>query len=326
MSELIFRTHWTDELRRLLQLEAGRSGDGLRDRWEQWMERGLNSWTSRLLVPAAYWPKERHHLERRRNQLRDQWNGQKWAIVTADGVQLDTMFFPAPSQPKKRATVIYFGGNAESYETNPFVIPMVLEELGCNLVTFNYRQVGESDGQIDGPGMLIDGYCMLQAVDQLLLPDQENRSLILHGRSIGGAVATSVAATYQGGKRVAALCSERSFSSLDLVMDHIAAGTVGSRITRWMIRRSRWHFEPRTLWEQIQGHKIVIFHRRDTIIPYPASLHHSLSHEERSQITAIELHQTFGIEPHNTPFYAPQSELYDKTAFALYQAALSPLL
>lgn len=321
--EKVFKTHWTDELRELV---AATGQAGLTSRWNRWIQRNLNAWMSRLLMPAAFWPTERHSLELRRNQLVEQWQGQKWTIITPDQVQLDAMFFPAPVDSKARATLVYFGGNAESYETNPFVIPMVLQELGCNLVTFNYRQVGESDGAIDGPGMLIDGYSVLQAIEQYLLPLHTNQSLLLHGRSIGGAIATCVAATFQNGQRVTALCSERSFSSLDLVVSRLAPGHMASRFTSWMLRRSLWHFDPGSLWSRIGGQKIVVFHRLDTTVPHHASLYQSLSPQQLEQITAIELQHSFGVEPHNTPFYAPHAHMYDQAAFRAYCTTLAPHL
>ena len=319
---LIYRTEWTDELKEALAVGPG-VGQSVTI-WNRWLHSWIKAWASRLLMPAAFWPRETSYLEARRNRLAEEWNGQKWGIITPDGVQLDAMFFPAPSEPERRATLIYYGANAESYETNPFVIPMALQELGCNLVTFNYRQVGESEGSVDGPSMLIDGYCVVQAVERHLMPHQENRSLILHGRSIGGAIATHTAAIYEGGKRVTAVCNERSFASLDLLINHLARHQAASRFSLWALRRSGWHFDPHSLWDRICGDKLVIYHKADTIVPYPASLHHNLTPSHLSSTTSIELHQGFGIEPHNTPFYTHQSDLYDRAAFLLYREALAP--
>src|SRR5689334_9884728 len=100
--DLIFRSEWTDELAGILRRDIDRQPANLRQRWDRWLHQTLNGWTSRLMVPAAFWPKEQTYLERRRTELMERWNGEKWGIITPDGVQLDTMFFPAPSEPKKR--------------------------------------------------------------------------------------------------------------------------------------------------------------------------------------------------------------------------------
>jgi pimeloyl-ACP methyl ester carboxylesterase len=317
---LIYRTDWTDELKEALAPQPRAKF------WNRWLYAWVRAWASRLLMPAAFWPKEKSYLEARRNRLVQDWNGQKWGIVTPDGVQLDAMFFPARSEPKERATLVYFGGNAESYETNSFVIPMALEELGCNLVTFNYRGVGESEGAISGPSVLIDGYSVLQAIDRYLMPHQNNKALILHGRSIGGAIATRTAAIYQGGQRVSALCNERSFASLELLVSHLVRHQTASHLSLWFLRRSGWHFDSLDLWPRINAAKLIIFHRQDTIVPYPASLHYNLTPPQLSQVTSIELHHTHNIEPHNTPFYTPQGDLYDQHAFARYREALAPYI
>ncbi|MFO0840561.1 MAG: alpha/beta hydrolase [Phycisphaerae bacterium] len=108
----------------------------------------------------------------------------------SDGVQLAAWFIPAQQSPP-RGTVIHFHGNAENMTSHISFVAW-LPTRGFNLLTFDYRGYGASEGRVTRAGTVRDG---LAAVDYVLSrPDVDPRRVFIFGQSLGGAVAMVVAA------------------------------------------------------------------------------------------------------------------------------------
>jgi fermentation-respiration switch protein FrsA (DUF1100 family) len=107
----------------------------------------------------------------------------------SDGVKLSGWFVPARAAP--RGTVIHFHGNADNMTGHvPFVA--WLPRGGYNLLVFDYRGYGQSDGKVTRKGTILDGHAALDYV--LSRPDVAPQRVFAFGQSIGGAVAIVVAA------------------------------------------------------------------------------------------------------------------------------------
>lgn len=105
----------------------------------------------------------------------------------ADGVKLHAWYFPSEDP---RATVLFFHGNAGNL-THRVENIKHLTPLGLNVFIFDYRGYGKSEGSPGEAGLLQDS----QAAYDTLVKTRNvpPETLILFGRSLGGAFAADVA-------------------------------------------------------------------------------------------------------------------------------------
>lgn len=130
---------------------------------------------------------------------------------TRDGLQLHGWFLPAVG--RARGTVVHFHGNAANI-TNHVVLVSWLPAAGYNVLMFDYRGYGQSEGRPTRAGTITDGHA---AIDYALSrAETGDGPLLVYGQSLGGAVAVVVAAerpevagvvvesTFSGYRRIAA--------------------------------------------------------------------------------------------------------------------------
>ncbi len=110
-------------------------------------------------------------------------------FTTSDGLALNAWFLPAIGAP--RGTVIHFHGNAANIGNHVFA-SYWLVYARFNLLVFDYRGYGKSQGSPTRAGTIRDG---LAAVDYVLSrEDVDPQRVVALGQSLGGAVAAVVAA------------------------------------------------------------------------------------------------------------------------------------
>ncbi|UCG33952.1 MAG: alpha/beta hydrolase, partial [Phycisphaerales bacterium] len=106
---------------------------------------------------------------------------------SADRVRLHGLFFPAAESP--RGTVLHFHGNAGNVTGHwPFIA--WLPPAGWNVLCFDYRGFGCSQGRISQRGSVLDVHAALDYV--LSRPDVDPARVVAFGQSLGGAVAVVV--------------------------------------------------------------------------------------------------------------------------------------
>lgn len=129
-------------------------------------------------------------------------------LRTADGVRLHAWFLPAP-EPREAGpgTLLFLHGNAGNISHRSTSLA-IFRDLGLDVLVLDYRGYGRSDGRPDEQGLYRDASA---AWDWLItergLGAQE---IVVFGRSLGGAVATELAAR----ERPAGLIVESSFTDL----------------------------------------------------------------------------------------------------------------
>ncbi len=116
-------------------------------------------------------------------------NYEEVRFKTSDGVELWGWFLKADGPAK--GTVLHFHGNAENISTH-IVESYWLPRYGYNVLLFDYRGYGKSQGRVTRAGTVLDGHA---AVDYLLSRDDvDPKRLVMFGQSLGGAVGLAVAA------------------------------------------------------------------------------------------------------------------------------------
>ena len=96
--------------------------------------------------------------------------------------------------------MVHFHGNAENI-TAHFTLSLWLVFEGYNVFVFDYRGYGKSEGKVTREGTIRDGHAALDYV--LSRDDVDPRRVFALGQSLGGAVATVVAAEREEFRAVA---------------------------------------------------------------------------------------------------------------------------
>lgn len=172
-------------------------------------------------------------------------------LTTEDGVSLSAWWVPAT---QARATVVHFHGNAGNIGDRLELL-QIFNALGLNVLLFDYRGYGKSTGSPSEDGVYRDAQAVWRHLtrERGLAPEQ----IVLHGQSLGGAVACWLAAH----ERPAALILESSFTS---------APDLAAELYPWLPVRllARLRFNTRELLEGVTAPVLVIHSRDDEIIPY----------------------------------------------------------
>jgi len=124
-------------------------------------------------------------------------------LTTIDGIKINAWF--VKGEPSS-STVIFAHGNAGTMSQRVARVRF-WHELGLNILMFDYRGYGQSQGEPTEKGVYLDAQA---AYDYLLTRAEIDPARILaHGASLGGAVVIDLAIH----RKLAALIVESSFSS-----------------------------------------------------------------------------------------------------------------
>ena len=111
---------------------------------------------------------------------------------TTDGVRLNGWFIP---HPRAQFTLLWFHGNAGNIGHRVDNIKRLHDQLEINVLIFDYRGYGRSEGSISEAGSYLDGAAAVVFLYEKLGRDRNN--IVFFGRSLGAAVAAEMARRYQ---------------------------------------------------------------------------------------------------------------------------------
>lgn len=172
------------------------------------------------------------------------------ALETSDGVAVHGWFVPGAS----RRVLLYFHGNAGNISHRVYSI-REFHDLGLSVLIIDYRGYGQSGGKPTEKGLYRDA---VAAWDYLVhgrgIAPQD---VIVFGRSLGGSVASWLAAKVDPG----ALIVDSSFTSVP---------DVGQEVYPWLPVRllSRFRHSTREHVKQTASPVLVVHSRDDEIIPF----------------------------------------------------------
>lgn len=118
------------------------------------------------------------------------------SFAASDGPRLDAWFFPAVGNENAepaaaKGTVLHLHGNAGNMSGH-FEHVAWLPAAGWNVLCFDYRGYGRSEGRATREGTIRDAHA---ALDYLLSrPDVDPRGIVAFGQSLGGAIGIVLAA------------------------------------------------------------------------------------------------------------------------------------
>jgi len=172
---------------------------------------------------------------------------ERW-IRARDGTRLNAWWFPLPGA---RLATLFLHGNAGNV-THRVDHAAQIREAGSAVMLLDYRGYGKSDGSPSERGVYEDGDA---AYDELVRMGFAPEKIVLHGESLGTAVAVHLAAR----RPCAGLVLEAPLSSAQ----EIAAGLVpllGPALVRG--------FESRRKIPRVHAPLFVIHGDRDEVIPF----------------------------------------------------------
>lgn len=200
-------------------------------------------------------------------------------LATEDNVRVHGWFIATPGA---RATVLHLHGNAGNISHRLERIKL-FAELGLSVFLVDYRGYGQSEGRPSEEGTYRDARAAWRYLTERrgLRPDQ----IVVHGESLGGAVATWLAAQHMP----RALIVESGFTSL---------AALGAELYPWLPVRwlLRYRYPSAANLERVRAPVLVIHSRDDEIIPF----HHgrALHAAAREPKQLLELNGS-----HNDGFY-----------------------
>lgn len=172
-------------------------------------------------------------------------------IETADGETLHAWYIPSSAS---RAVVIQFHGNAGNIGDR-IGFAQLFHSLGVDTLLVDYRGYGQSTGRPSETGTYRDAEAAWHyLVRQRQVPPEK---IILHGRSLGGAVAAYLATQVQP----AGLVLDSTFTSVP----DIATALYPWLPARWFVRIK---YDTLQRVAAIEAPIVVLHARHDDIIPY----------------------------------------------------------
>ncbi len=150
---------------------------------------------------------------------------------SSSGNKIHAWLFDARKQPRRDVTVVQFHGNAQNM-TIHFASAVWLLDEGFDLFTFDYRGYGESEGVPNPAGVLADS---LGALDLAWdLAGKRERSLIVYGQSLGGAIALKALEVWPHKEAVRDIVIESSFLSYQKIGREKLSGLWFTWPFQWM--------------------------------------------------------------------------------------------
>lgn len=115
-----------------------------------------------------------------------------------------------PARKKAYGTVLYAHGNAENLSTHIGGVYW-LPAAGFNVIIFDYRGYGRSEGEPSAQGIVDDTRAFIQYAQTL--PETRAGGLVVYGQSLGGSVLISAVAGMEDTSGIRGMVIESAFSN-----------------------------------------------------------------------------------------------------------------
>ncbi len=182
---------------------------------------------------------------------------------TTDGVRLHGWFLSA--RGNAMGTVLHVHGNAANI-TGHLDFVRWLPDTGYNVLTFDYRGYGRSEGRISREGSLLDASAALEFLHAR--EDLDASRIVVFGQSIGGAISIAMLADRPG--QVRAIAIDSSFTNYrDIVSYHIRHNPALLVLAWWFPWTIPPGHDPIDTIARLSPTPILLMHgRADRIAPF----------------------------------------------------------
>ncbi|MFN3927326.1 MAG: alpha/beta hydrolase [Pseudanabaenaceae cyanobacterium] len=133
-------------------------------------------------------------------------------LTTSDHIKIKAWYIPYDTDSKDRKTILFCHGNGGNISYRQSYIA-VLHQLGFNLLFFDYRGYGESEGTPHEQGTYLDSEAAWAYLTTIQNIPPEN--ILIYGESLGGGVASYLAEKLnQANINIGGLILGSSFTSI----------------------------------------------------------------------------------------------------------------
>jgi hypothetical protein len=210
--------------------------------------------------------------------LRNNYHLIEQTILTPDKAAIKALCMQYNGSDCQTPTMVGFNGNFQlSIETPIWVLEEAIRKgTPFNLVLFDYRGVGESQGKFTKANdLVIDGSSVIEWVKEKIGTKPE--LIHFYGFSLGGAIATLTKAL-DPEHLTGRLINDRSFSSSDKVLNH-RYGFLG-KLMHYIFDYNGYSADVAAEFTKLNGDKMVIYHPDDELIPFDSGMHRMNLHDE----------------------------------------------
>lgn len=174
---------------------------------------------------------------------------------TVDGCRISAWFFPArPTDAFHDIAVMVSHGNGGNISHRLALCELLLE-LGVNVLLYDYRGYGQSTGRPTEAGTYLDGEAALQWLHTRGFDDGH---IVLHGESLGGAIAAELALRHPGLRGV---ILQSTFTSLR----HLGSELFPFLPVRWL---STIHYDTLSKLPRTRVPVLILHSQEDTLIGF----------------------------------------------------------
>lgn len=281
---------------------------------------------ARLIGPAAVEEHKKQALK-----VVQELGGEILRPKTEDGLELDALFFkgihPLTKQKREKVheTIVIFGGLGGHHYQSRTLIEQY-QKRGCNVLVFNYRGIGTSDGKTTRDGIIKDSCASIDYLHGT--HNVPHQKIAVHGISFGGGPSSRAAALRKGVGAV----NERSYSKISAAAPHfinkcmphlgLAQGCAGY-LSGPAIVQTGWEFDSAENWPQITGKKIVVHHPKDDIICTEAGLFQAIHGKDRDTLF-ISFEENEQENPHGRALGDKKVDRIVQTLFPELQKQFAP--
>ncbi len=225
----------------------------------------------------------------------------RYVIATPDGVKLQVNLLKSKTANVEDVpTVICFQGNGTLSDEIARYTAWIQKETGYNVVTFDYRSVGGSTGNFSSTeDLLVDGHSVVQWVHNYLRTPLDK--IHFYGHSLGGAVAAGVQAL-DPDRLTGRHINVCSLSSTDSFVDSWFGPWIGKRAASLLasvIRLQGYGIDADKAFKSLKGERFVIYHPKDGVIPWEASLQKAVQHDNYLELTPIPMYRKLSDDMHH---------------------------
>jgi fermentation-respiration switch protein FrsA (DUF1100 family) len=183
---------------------------------------------------------------------------------SSDGLRLHGWFLPAQGG-KAKGTVLHVHGNAANI-TGHYGFICWLPAAGYNVLTFDYRGYGRSEGSVTRDGTILDALAALEYLRTCGKVDPD--SIVVFGQSIGGAVSIAMAA--QRKDQIKALAIDSTFTTYrDVVRFHSFRQPSLVALIWWVPLTIPAGHDPIKLVADLSPLPLFFIHgKRDNVVPW----------------------------------------------------------
>ncbi|CAN3355663.1 hypothetical protein DICA3_B13960 [Diutina catenulata] len=220
---------------------------------------GLYTYQSKLIYPASL--NDGHGY----CATPDEYEMDNYELVylrTEDGetLQCYSILHDSQSENYTNKTVVILCPNAGNIGHALPIVQLFYKTFGYNVFIYSYRGYGKSSGSASEAGLKMDAK---RVMEYLTVENQQiaASSLVLYGRSLGGAVAIYIASTWAS--HISGIILENTFLSLRKTVPHIFP------FLKYFVRLVHDKWESEALVTQIPENVPVLMQsaRRDEIVP-----------------------------------------------------------